>query len=232
MDLSSIKWSPLLATAYVLGMSFLHPGMRSAYAEPIVIHPRSYIVTYQNATCDCHSGKLLLLGPNRPLVLTGDGALQIFLETVDSNSWLYTWNQTLVKGTGKTDKPPRYVISQNFTNVDFPDEYSPDCIYVDYDRELGDNFGTDFCQWNSPNDFIEFEYLFVKRAPGCAPKNKNGYIVQIKPYAFDGLGPNRDYCFSAVKKAGVNPTIQLCNSTDEKQLFFVNVPFKPRKPWM
>ncbi|BBN09178.1 hypothetical protein MPTK1_4g17800 [Marchantia polymorpha subsp. ruderalis] len=227
MDLSSIKWSPLLAMAYVLGISFLHSGMRSANAEPIVIHSRSYIVTYQNATCDCHSGKLLLLGPNRPLVLTGDGQLHMTVETVDSNSWLYTWNQTLVKGT---DKPPRYVISQNFTNVDYPDDYFPTCMYVDYDEEVGNDIGTDSCVWSS--GFIFFEYHFVKRAPGCAAKNKNGYIVQIKPYAFHGLGPDRDYCFSAVKKAGVSPTIQKCNSSDEKQLFFVNVPFKPRKPWM
>lgn len=128
------------------------------------------------------------------------------------------------------DKPPRYVISQNFTNVDYPDEYYPTCVYVDYDQDAGDGVTLDFCAWGS--GFIEFEYLFVKRAPGCAPKNKNGYIVQIKPYAFDGLGPDRDYCFSAVKEAGVRPTIQKCNSSDEKQLFFVNVPFKPRKPWM
>ncbi|KAG6549646.1 hypothetical protein Mapa_008625 [Marchantia paleacea] len=227
MDVSSIKWSPLLAVAYVLGVSLLNSGMWSAYAEPIVIHSRSYIVTYQNATCHCHSGKLILLGPDRPLVLKGDGSFEVTAETVDSDDWHHTWNQSLVKGT---DNPPRYVMSQNLTNVDYPDDYYPLCMYEDYDSLVGNTIGTDSCVWSS--GFIQFEYHLVKRAPGCAPKNKNGYIVQIKPYAFVGLGPDRDYCWSAVKKPGVSPTIQLCNSSDERQLFFVNVPFKPKKPWM
>ncbi|KAG6549881.1 hypothetical protein Mapa_008863 [Marchantia paleacea] len=217
MAFTRAKLPSVLAVAYVVGIILLRTGSWSAYAAPLVIHSESYIVRYQNATCDS-TGRLVFLGTDSPIVLSSAPALQVQTSTVSSVRYQDIWNQNLI-----TDNRPRYQVLQNGEG----EEPSQNCMFVDADASAGSILTVDVCS-SSSTTFQQFEYSLVTSASGCESGNENGYAVQIKPAAVVDIGG--DLCFSASSSAGVTVSLQTCNSADESQLFFINVPSITTQP--
>lgn len=101
-------------------------------------------------------------------------------------------------------------------------------MFVDADAGAGSILTVDVCS-SSSTTFQQFEYSLATSATGCESGNENGFAVQIKPAAVVDIGG--DLCFSASSSAGVTVTLQTCNSADESQLFFINVPSITTQPW-
>ncbi|BFI23267.1 hypothetical protein MPTK2_1g00460 [Marchantia polymorpha subsp. ruderalis] len=217
MAFTGSKPPSVLGVAYLVGIILLHTGSWRADAAPLVINSESYIVRYQSATCDS-TGRLVFSGADSPIVLSSTPNLQVQTSTVNSMRYQDIWNQNLI-----TDNPPRYQILQ----VGEGEEPSQNCMFVDADAGAGSILTVDVCS-SSSTTFQQFEYSLATSATGCESGNENGFAVQIKPAAVVDIGG--DLCFSASSSAGVTVTLQTCNSADESQLFFINVPSITTQP--
>ncbi|KAL3682559.1 hypothetical protein R1sor_000581 [Riccia sorocarpa] len=203
-------------SACFLGLILLTTGTSLVRSEEFtaprrpVKYRESYIVRYQNATCKDSGGKLVLLGPEDPIVLTGTGNFQVVTSTVGSGPKRseQIWNQTLI------EEPSSYTIKQSGDSIA--------CMTVDADQEPSSILALDVCRTDSPTT-QQFRYLLVRdNLPGCKKSNKNGWAVIIFPRAAFDIG--NDICLSAPKTPGAQVTLEICDQRDENQLFFINVP--------
>ncbi|KAL2611257.1 hypothetical protein R1flu_022949 [Riccia fluitans] len=204
-------------SACFLGFFLLTAGSNLVRSEEFTAPPRpvkyreSYIVRYQNATCKGPGGKLILLGPEDPIVLTGTGNFQVVTSTAGSGPKRpeQIWNQTLQQ------EPSAYTIKQSGDSIA--------CITVDADADPGRILALDVCQTDFPTTTQWFNYLLVRNnLPGCKASNKNGWAVIIFPRAAFDIG--NYICLSAPKTPGAQATLEICDQRDENQLFFINVP--------